>query len=282
MAERDSSTADLLDAVDGLTKPIRSRVIQDGPVGSGLAGQQVVTVELPALLDQLNDAIRGTNVKGSSGSLPWERNMLDGDALFQFMLIASLIKEWARMVGSVITPDDPKATLRAWYVIYSATPRTEAQESFYSRKMTKWANQIVAKLNPGRVWDLPQACPDCEATVWFNPADKKPYPRPLIVTYHETGPNLIQEATASCRACETKWGIRELAHILDHWPYSDKCPVCSRSMTPTEEAERPELAFLCESDDVRHTEQPQRGYGMLRGSDTPKEIAVGENLLTVQ
>lgn len=205
----------LLDSVDALTKPDRTKIIQDGPVGSGLAGQHTVIVELPPLLEQLHQAINGTIGIGGSGSLPWQRNMLDADALFRFMKINSHVKEWAHMVNARITPDDPVSTLRAWYVLYAAKSADEKREAFYIRQMNGWASQIKAKLNPARLRDLPDPCPECEATTWFNPADKMEYLRPLIVTYHQTGANLIQEAVASCRACGYEWGVRELAYALE-------------------------------------------------------------------
>ena len=205
----------LLLAMEALVDPVRSKVIQDGPVGSGLAGQKTVTVELPCLLRQLNEAIGGTIGIGGSGSLPWTRNMLDADALFRFMKINSTIKEWARMVGAQITPDEAWTTLRAWYVAYNAQPHTEAQDGFYASQMRGWAEQIRQKFQPVRTWDLPGACPVCEAETWWSKATREEYKFPLIVEYNETGPDLIQQARAMCRACEQVWTVRELAFALE-------------------------------------------------------------------
>ena len=92
----------LLLAMESLADPIRTKIIQDGPVGSGLAGQRTVTVTLPCLLQQLNEAIAGTIGIGGSGSLPWTRNMLDADALHRFVTINTTISSWARCAKRTI------------------------------------------------------------------------------------------------------------------------------------------------------------------------------------
>jgi hypothetical protein len=74
----------LLDAVDDLTKPSTNGVVQDGV--------RSVVHFLP-LLDQLEAAIHATIGIGGSGSLANERNMLDGDALYQMSKIAVLVCE---------------------------------------------------------------------------------------------------------------------------------------------------------------------------------------------
>jgi hypothetical protein len=212
-----ADTNHLLEAMEALVNPVRTKVLQDGPIGSGLAGQRTVTIELPSLLGQLNNAVHESMGVGGSASLPWERNILDADALYRFIRISTTIKDWARMKDARVVSDDPALTLRSWYVEYTKYPTEDGRDKFYINQMRGWASQIKTKLNPARIRDLPDACPqdDCGAKVWFNPADKMPYMRPLIVTYHEIGPNLIQEAKASCRACGMEWGVRELAYALE-------------------------------------------------------------------
>ena len=206
----------LLDALDELTKPVRTKVIQDGPVGQLVAGQHVATVEQPPLLQQLQNAIGGTIGIGGSASLANERNMLDADALYRFSIINSMIQDWARMAGATITRGDAVATLRAWYVAYTATRPELASERFYETKMRQWAAQIEAKLDPPRTRELPDACPVCGATEWWNPSDKLRYLHPLVIQYKPDGPDRIQQAKALCRACEKTWGIRQLAYDLEH------------------------------------------------------------------
>jgi len=200
----------LLDAVDALTLDVRSKVLQE------VDGRMVTaTVTLPPLLNQLEEAIRGTIGKGGSGALAHQRNMLDADALFRFTKISSTIKDWARMAGATITHDDPAKTLRGWYTAYQVTKVTVDAERFYGRQMEGWAKQIADKLNPPRIWDLPNPCPVCGASTWWSKSTHEEYARPLIVEYHETGANLIQDAKAMCRACEQVWSVRELAYAIE-------------------------------------------------------------------
>ena len=213
----DTKTNLLLEALDSLTLPVRSKIIQDGPVGTGLAGQQTVTVELPPLLQQLDDAIRGTIGIGGSGSLANERNMLNNDALHRFMSISSTIRDWARMVGVEVKPaDQPGPTLRKWYVAYTARPTGTDPERFYEHQMTGWATQIRAMFDPHRIYDLPDACPVCGATEWVNDDDGLRYNRPLIVKFKPDGPDMIQQAEGMCRACLQVWSVRELAYAIEH------------------------------------------------------------------
>lgn len=204
----------LLEAVESLTNPIRNKIVQDGPIGSGLAGTQVVTVELPPLLTQLDTAIRGTVGIGGSGAIASQRNMLDGDALHRFMMISSTIKDWARMVKAPIT-GDAAGTLMSWFARYEDRTADSSGERFYIRQMTGWKASILAKLDPPKVWEQPGACPVCGAETWWSKSTHEEYKFPLIVEYHQTGPNLIQEARALCRACEQVWTVRQLAYELE-------------------------------------------------------------------
>lgn len=193
----------LLIAVEALTKPIRSKVMQEAVLR---------TVELPPLLIQLRDAIAGSVGIGGSGSLANERNMLDGDALYRFSIISSTVGDWARMAGVAAIKNDPVATLQAWHLAYTANPVGLDSERFYIREMRSWAGQIKAKLDPPRTQDLPDACPTCGASTWWREAQE--YPRPLVIEYRE-GPEMIDEAKGMCRACESVWTARELAFTLE-------------------------------------------------------------------
>jgi hypothetical protein len=201
----------LLLAFEDLTNPVRSKVIQ----GAGDTSR-TVTVILPPLLRQLEDAITGTLGIGGSGSLPSERNLLDADALQRFMTISATVRDWARMVKAKVTPDNVGLTLRAWYVAYRATPREEASERFYTNQMTGWAEQIRVKLNPVRVREVPGECPTCGATSWWSKATREEYPFPLVTEYDpEAGATLVESARSSCRACGAVFGVRELAYLLE-------------------------------------------------------------------
>jgi len=197
----------LLLAVEHLTKPQRSKVIQ---------GETVHTVELPPLLVQLDEAIRGTIGIGGSGSLPNERNALNNDALFRLSVITSQIKDWCHIAGIVTRPGDkPVELLQRWYIAYTQRPLTVDAERFYTRALTSWAVQIETMFDPPRTHDLPDPCPVCAATSWWNPDDKREYPRPLIVQYKESETDIIGSAKGVCRACAHVWTARELAYAIE-------------------------------------------------------------------
>jgi len=197
----------LLEAVEALTKPIRSKVMQ---------GAVTSKVELPPLIVQLEQAIRGSIVGiGGSGSLANERNVLDGDALFRFMKISTTIKEWSRMAGSTITADDMGKTLTAWFLAYTSKPVTIEQERFYVNQMEGWARAIIDKLNPKVTLLLSEQCPVCEAKTWWNSSDRLEYTHPLISQYPQDSEDPVNDATAMCRACAQVWTARELAYALE-------------------------------------------------------------------
>lgn len=203
-------TDELLEAVDALTKPDKSKVMQQNKAGISCLSP----VELPSLLEQLEEAIRsdlGSTARGAS--LAHERSILDADALFRFMVITSQIKEWCRIVG--ITPDRSAGeNLRAWYVATLSRQLDDAGAEFYVSKMRQWANLIRAKLDPARERELPDACPTCGAREWWRDGEK--YFHPLVIRYRPTGPDMVQQARAMCRACEQVWRVRELAYALEH------------------------------------------------------------------
>lgn len=225
-------TNELLEALEALTNPVRTKVIQDGPVGQLVAGQHVATVELPPLLHQLVEAIGGSIGIGGSASLANERNMLDADALYKFTLINTQVTDWARMAGATITRGDPTATLRSWYVAYAASRPELASERFYTSKMRQWATQIEDKLDPARVRELPDRCPDCRAASWFNPADKLEYLHPLVIHYKPHGPDMVQDAKTSCRACGSTWGVRQLAYEIEQAHLRDWDEALEEARTP--------------------------------------------------
>lgn len=197
----------LLDAVDDLTLPRRTKVMQD---------DKTVTVVLPALLERLDASIRSTIGIGGSGSLANERNMLNNDALHRFTIINSAVRDWCRLVDvEVRPPDKPWTLLRRWYTAYTLRNPELESERFYLGQLTKWANEIEATFDPPKQHDLPNACPLCNATAWTNEADGLAYGRPLIIQYKQDAADLVGEAKGLCRACKTVWGARELAYAIE-------------------------------------------------------------------
>lgn len=215
MTERIEKTNYLLEAVEALTKPVVNKIIQDGPIGSGLEGQKIVPVTLPPLLQQLDEAIRGTIGIGGSKSLASQRSVLDADALHRFVMISTTIKDWCRTAGAK-SGNDASSNLKAWFLAWDDKTADGSGERYYVSRMNSWKAAIESKLDPARIRELPDRCPVCDASDWFDPTDKLRYLHPLIVRYRPTGANLIQEAEALCRSCAEVWGIRELAFLLEN------------------------------------------------------------------
>jgi hypothetical protein len=194
----------LLDAVDDLTKLSRTLVIQ-GDTGS--------RVEHPSLLEQLEAAIYATIGIGGSGSLANERNMLDGDALYQMSKIRVTVQSWAQTVG--VTYRQQATTgelLRSWYVKHTASNPSPEVDGFHLMQLRKWAGMIRGKLDPPKQKDLPDACPVCLSSTFWKEGQQ--YPRPLVIHYRE-GDDLVSKAKGLCRACEAVWGARELAYAIE-------------------------------------------------------------------
>lgn len=200
---------ELLDAVDALTKPRRSKVVQSK---NGI--ECISTVETPPLLTVLDTAIRETMGGAAGGTLKSQQNILDTDALWRFIRITNMVNDWARNQRTTIAKTDTAATLRAWYVGYAQEDRDPDVDRFYLTHMRAWAAQIEAKMDPPRVADLPDPCPVCGESTWFSPKTGEEYPRPLVVTWHE-GDVLPDDAKGLCRACDVAFGGRELAYAIE-------------------------------------------------------------------
>lgn len=234
----------LLTAVEALTKPQRSRQEQDiisryvttdddgiENVTEHVVGTQKVTVELPPLLDMLDDAIQssmGGSTKGAA--LASESAVLNVQALYEAMKIASTVRDWCRQAD---VPDrkHTRQNLEAWNA--SVVVRDMAQEhaTFYTSVMRKWAASIRTMLDPWREKDLPDPCPVCHAEEWWDAAEDKPgeprrrlprmegirrgRPRPLLIRYRRDAPDMIENGHALCRACGAEFGLRELKFELE-------------------------------------------------------------------
>jgi hypothetical protein len=205
---------DLLDAVDRLTLPERTREAQDFIYDGHIIGTQTTIVTHAPLLTRLGDAVAGSIGAGSSkGSLDFERNVLDADALYILVKIEETIRQWCNAAG-VRWGRDPAAALRAWYAATLTRNWEPAVEKFYLDTLTRWERTIHAKLDPPRERELPDRCPICGSdTFWRDGAE---YRHPLVVRYRPLGADLIQHARAVCRACATVWRVRELAYTLEH------------------------------------------------------------------
>lgn len=203
-------TDELLEAVDALTKPItlhqtvtESRftcVVYDSP-----------------LLDRLQDEIRFSLSREGAKSLPNQRVPINSGALMLFMRVSSEITDWAHGAKATVYRGDPGRTLRSWYVAWGQSQRQEQDTSARARILRGWEASIRRELEPPRTKDLPDPCPACGAVEWWRDGER--YPRPLVVeSPRNPESSLIDESTAVCRACDKRWGARELAYELEQTP----------------------------------------------------------------
>lgn len=226
-----TETDPLLEAVEALTKPQRRKqpqdVIQDYELTDEegvttqhqrVVGQQKVTVELPPLLELLDDAIR-SNIGGSTkgAALASQSIPLDPGALYEAMKISTQVGDWCRLVGVRPTKHAVK-DLRAWYVATRAGHPTPEQDDARAVTLRKWASTIRGMLDPWREKDLPDPCPVCGAKFWWDPNEptKEGRPRPLIIRYRPGDADMVERAYGLCRACAEVFGVRELAYAIEH------------------------------------------------------------------
>ena len=201
----------LREAVDELTLPTFVKVSQE------VDGRERVTrVEHAPLLTQLETSIRETiaSREGTGASQKHARGLLDPDALYQFTLISTTVREWCRMAGAPARKD-PAAALRGWHaqVLAQDIPRP-----WYTTQLRRWAGTIRAVVNPNRELTITAPCPSCGGTRWNN-QDGDEANHPVVVSYRPDDTDILRTATARCRACGTEWrglnALRALAFELE-------------------------------------------------------------------
>lgn len=202
----------LLDALEALTKPRRSKTVQTNDAGITCTSP----VELPALLEQLENAILGSfgSDGGSSTSSPGnERNMVDSDALFQFAKISTEVVDWC-LTRKVKATRKPLADLAAWHA--ARTEEHAERDSYYTRRLESWAAMIENKLRPKKRLEITEPCPICGADKWVD-AEGEVMRFPVVVEYEaDGGAGLMDGASAVCRnaSCQYVWaGGRELRQL---------------------------------------------------------------------
>lgn len=197
----------LLDAVDELTKPVTlHQVIADS--------RFTCVVQDLALLDRLENEIRFSLSREGSSSLPNQRVPINSGALMLFMRISSQINDWANGAKSTVYKGDPSRTLRAWFVTWTQTAREHGDIAGRVKIITGWGVSIRREIEPPKQKDHPDPCPACGATEWWRDGER--YPRPLVIeSPRHPVASLVDESTATCRACEKRWTARELAYELE-------------------------------------------------------------------
>ncbi|TIH33692.1 DUF7341 domain-containing protein [Subtercola vilae] len=204
---------DLLDAVQNLTRPTRSKVLQTNTAGI----QCLSDVEQLPLLVQLEAAIKSSmgGASTSGASLAFEGSMLNTAALFEAVKIGSQIKSWCR--DQKLLPTKNMGTdLDAWYVATLRTEHATEWETWHVKTLSSWAARIRNMLAPPREREHPEACPVCLSGDWWSPRDGLRYLHPLVTYYRlDDEEMLVDNARSLCRACAATWSPRELAFELE-------------------------------------------------------------------
>lgn len=216
-----TETNELLDVVLALTRPRRTKIVQDARVP--FRDDTIAVVEHPALLDQLEDSIRGTMGAGGGGAaMKSAMTILDTDALHKFMQVSTLIRDWALLTKVPLTrATRPAEALVAWYRAFTRTQPDEARERWYTAKMWSWVAMIEAQMDRPDTATLKDACPYCGSNTWWNPATREEYIEPLLITYRKDD-DPVGSAVVTCRACAKVAGAREFAYALEHPGHAEK------------------------------------------------------------
>lgn len=196
--------SELMEAVDDLTLPRPVRVETDD-------GHTWATED--ALLVQLADAVSSSLKSGSgSGGAPWQRSILNSDALYRAGIITSTIGDWCRMDGAPVTRDSV-TDLRAWHVAHTA--HHDHADEFYITQMRKWAAEIRATLDPPKMVEITAPCPVCGQGEFMNEAGDR-IRNPLALVYRPDSDQMAFRAKVMCRACETVWlGPEAMGELRD-------------------------------------------------------------------
>lgn len=207
----------LLDAVDALTKPTINHVRQTTDDGEYL---RTVPVEHPALLQQLADAVvpSGSNDHGGQSASSSARNVIDGQALYELIMVQRQLFEWCGLVKIRGNRNDLPGTLRAWYVAYLPLNKQPESDEWYARELSRWARTIEARLDRNRKqFDTKYLCPICKDARWVDEHGDS-QPARIVVQYVVDEDGRTSGEQAVCERCRESWpnidAMKELGEEL--------------------------------------------------------------------
>ena len=182
---------DLLEAVDQLTKPTRTKVIQ---------GDHVTTVVHEPLLVQLEQAVTSAIGNGGGGGSA-TGSVLNDEALQRLFIIRSQLSGWCRDVDVRPTRTDAVKDLRAWYINFMGT---NVDPDFYTRTLNGWAATIRELIDPPKRVPLRDPCPVCKASQWTG-VDGGLRASPVAVEYDHGDPYRTVKAVCRAEGCGAEW-----------------------------------------------------------------------------
>lgn len=199
--------------IDKLTRPYTDRIEleEDGR-------RNTVTVEHPALLDQLDDAILSSQTMVKRGStLASQRSVLDASAFMLQHAIRQAIKlMWAQYIDDPV-PKDMKHALRLWHMQFrkEVTDRQLSADTIWKhiRHTNTWIMQIELKFDPPITLEVTRPCPDCDQQFVYNEYNERV--ASVVVTWQRS----FDRSAAICRACGKSWvgesELRQLRYDID-------------------------------------------------------------------
>jgi len=203
----------LMNNVDRLTRPYTDRIEmrEDGRTTN-------VTVEHPALLDQLDQAIVSSQSMVKRGTtLASQRNVLDASAFMLQTAIAQSIRLMWSQYRDDPTPKDLKHALTAWHWQFRKEVRDRqlTADSVWKhvRHTNAWIAQIETKFDPPVTLEVTRPCPTCDKQFVYNGYNERV--ASVVVTWHRS----FDKSVAQCRACGQSWvgesELRQLRYDID-------------------------------------------------------------------
>ena len=215
----------LLQTVDKLTVGHTTAIWQEFP-----DGRRATKILVPALIGLLQDSILSSTSGAGGGSLPNQRNVLDGDAMEKFERITSDILAAYKTVTSAQPFSTPETNLRQWFIAFTNEHRagkiSDDTMFDYLQKWSDWVRVIEDKLFPPTTLEVISPCPECGQR-WTKSGDGDSIPA-IIIEYRQPSServNALSKSLAKCRSCDTVWRgdrrLRELAFAIDEKQHAE-------------------------------------------------------------
>ena len=214
----DNPINDLRDAMNALTKPIRSAIWQDElDRGGQHIGQKLIRHVDQPLLYQLRDAISNNlGAGGGGGKAAHERTPFDVAAFTMYEDIDGRVKSWALDAGMTASGLPVEDVLRSWFPVWTVKVIPDELVDRHTAILVRWAVGINDLLEPPTKQELTAACPLC-GQMWatVGKGEETESVRALWAVWRENR----DESYGLCRACNHRWqgvsAMRQLRISID-------------------------------------------------------------------
>ena len=214
----DNPINDLRDAMDALTKPIRSAIWQDELDRDGQhIGQKLTKHVDQSLLYQLRHAISGDlGSHGGGSKAAHERTPFDVAAFTMYEDIDGRVKSWAADAGMKPSWLPVEDVLRAWFTVWTIKVIPDQLVDRHTAILIRWAVSINDLLSPPMKQELTAPCPLC-GQMWatVGKGEETESVRALWAVWRE----IRDESYGMCRSCNHMWqgisAMRQLRISID-------------------------------------------------------------------